>query len=31
LEKNDDDCLDKVMADFKNQKAEVSTVEEDTE
>ncbi len=30
-EKNDDGCLDKVMADFKNQKAEVSTVEEDAE
>ena len=30
-EKNDDGCLDKVMADFKNQKEEVSTVEEDTE
>jgi hypothetical protein len=27
-EKNDDSCLDKVMADFGNQKAEVSTVEE---
>ncbi len=30
-EKNDDGCLDKVMEDFKNQKAEVSTVEEDAE
>jgi recombination protein RecA len=30
-EKNDDDCLDKVMEDFKNQKVEVSTVEEDSE
>ena len=27
-EKNDDSCLDKVMADFENQKAEVSTPEE---
>jgi hypothetical protein len=27
-EKNDDGCLDKVMADFGNQKAEVSTLEE---
>jgi RecA/RadA recombinase len=27
-EKNDDSCLDKVMADFGNQKAEVSTPEE---
>ena len=27
-EKNDDSCLDKVMADFGNQKAEVSTQEE---
>ena len=27
-EKNDDGCLDKVMADFGNQKAEVSTTEE---
>ena len=27
-EKNDDGCLDKVMADFGNQKAEVSTPEE---
>ncbi len=27
-EKNDDGCLDKVMADFANQKAEVSTQEE---
>ena len=27
-EKNDDSCLDKVMADFGNQKAEVSNVEE---
>ena len=27
-EKNDDGCLDKVMADFGNQKAEVSTQEE---
>ena len=30
-EKNDDSCLDKVMADFGNQKAEVSTVEETTD
>ena len=30
-EKNDDGCLDKVMQDFKNQKEEVTTVEEDTE
>jgi RecA/RadA recombinase len=30
-EKNDDGCLDKVMADFGNQKTEVTTVEEDTE
>jgi RecA/RadA recombinase len=30
-EKNDDGCLDKVMEDFKNQKVEVSTVEEDSE
>ena len=30
-EKNDDGCLDTVMADFKNQKEEVTTVEEDTE
>jgi RecA/RadA recombinase len=30
-EKNDDSCLDKVMADFKNQKEEVTTVEEDAE
>jgi RecA/RadA recombinase len=30
-EKNDDGCLDKVMADFGNQKAEVSTVEETTD
>ena len=30
-EKNDDGCLDKVMADFKNQKQEVTTVEEDIE
>jgi len=30
-EKNDDGCLDIVMRDFANQKAEVSTVEEDTE
>jgi len=30
-EKNDDGCLDKVMEDFKNQKEEVTTVEEDTE
>jgi hypothetical protein len=30
-EKNDDGCLDTVMKDFGNQKAEVSTVEEDTE
>ena len=26
-EKNDDSCLDKVMADFGNQKAEVSTTD----
>jgi RecA/RadA recombinase len=30
-EKNDDACLDKVMEDFKNQKAEVSSVEGDEE
>ncbi len=30
-EKNDDSCLDKVMADFGNQKAEVSTQEETTD
>ena len=30
-EKNDENCLDKVMQDFKNQKEEVTTVEEDTE
>jgi recombination protein RecA len=30
-EKNDDGCLDKVMEDFKNQKVEVTTVEEDAE
>jgi recombination protein RecA len=30
-EKNDDSCLDRVMADFVNQKAEVSTVEETTD
>jgi hypothetical protein len=30
-EKNDDGCLDKVMEDFKNQKVEVSTVEEESE
>ena len=30
-EKNDDGCLDKVMADFGNHKEEVTTVEEDTE
>jgi len=30
-EKNDEGCLDKVMEDFKNQKEEVTTVEEDTE
>jgi len=30
-EKNDDGCLDTVMQDFKNQKEEVTTVEEDTE
>jgi RecA/RadA recombinase len=30
-EKNDDGCLDKVMADFANQKTEVTTVEEDAE
>ena len=30
-ESNEDGCLDKVMADFKNQKEEVSIVEEDAE
>jgi len=30
-EKNDDGCLDTVMADFKNHKQEVTTVEEDAE
>ena len=30
-EKNDDGCLDTVMKDFVNQKAEVSTVEEEAE
>jgi len=30
-EKNDDGCLDTVMADFKNQKEEVTTVEEEAE
>jgi len=30
-EKNDDGCLDIVMKDFANQKAEVTTVEEDAE
>ena len=30
-ERNDDDCLDIVMKDFGNQKAEVSTSEEDSE
>jgi len=30
-EKNDEGCLDKVMEDFKNQKEEVTTVEEDAE
>ena len=30
-ERNDDNCLDTVMADFANQKAEVSTSEEDSE
>jgi len=30
-EKNDDGCLDTVMKDFANQKAEVTTVEEETE
>jgi len=30
-EKNDEGCLDKVMADFGNQKAEVSTPEETTD
>jgi len=30
-EKNDDSCLDKAMADFGNQKAEVSTPEETTD
>jgi recombination protein RecA len=30
-ESNEDSCLDKVMADFKNQKAEVSTSESETE
>jgi hypothetical protein len=30
-ESNEDGCLDKVMADFANQKSEVSTPEETTE
>jgi hypothetical protein len=30
-ERNDDGCLDTVMKDFSNQKAEVSTVEGDDE
>jgi len=30
-ESNEDSCLDKVMADFKNQKAEVSTSDSETE
>jgi recombination protein RecA len=30
-EANENGCLDKLMADFANQKAEVTTVEEDTE
>jgi hypothetical protein len=30
-ERNDDSCLDVVMKDFGNQKAEVTTVEEDAE
>ena len=30
-EKNDDSCLDKVMADFRNQKAEVSTTDDTQE
>jgi hypothetical protein len=30
-ERNDDGCLDTVMKDFGNQKAEVSTVEGDDE
>jgi hypothetical protein len=30
-ESNEDGCLDRLMADFKNQKETVSTFEEDTE
>jgi hypothetical protein len=30
-ENNEDGCLDRLMADFKNQKETVSTSEEDTE
>ena len=30
-ESNEDGCLDKIMADFNNQKEEVSTIEEDAE
>jgi hypothetical protein len=30
-EKNDDGCLDKVMVDFKNIKAEVSTTDDAVE
>jgi hypothetical protein len=30
-ERNDDNCLDTVMKDFKNHKEEVTTVEEDAE
>jgi len=30
-ERNEDGCLDKVMADFANQKDEITTVEEDSE
>jgi len=30
-ERNDDNCLDIVMKDFGNQKAEVTTVEEEAE
>jgi hypothetical protein len=30
-EANENGCLDKLMADFGNQKAEVTTVEEDAE
>jgi hypothetical protein len=30
-ESNEDGCLDRLMADFKNQKETVSTAEEDTE